>query len=326
MKNLLNTTALKMHLKTILLKTFFLNQRLTSIPQHFALTNPLGGGGNYKPNTLKSQSAMEYLMTYGWAILIIAIVMAALFSLGIFNPYTFSPKASPGSCQVIRTGAAVSLIGTCTGQIPESVASFPYYSVGSINLGYTPLYVNNLNQYLTALTITYWVKPRKPYVLVGFQTSTYAPPCFITGCTVPNGITVYTPSTPKNNVWSFISLTLLSSGSAIMYLNGNPGTAVSWNGITHISSFYMLGYFPSAESHSNASMANVQMYNTSLSGADIQSLYKEGIGGAPININNLVGWWPLNGNGKDYSGNGNNAEVNENVTFESHWYGGYTAP
>ena len=34
---------------------------------------------------LKSQSAMEYLMTYGWAILIIAIVLAALFSLGIFS-------------------------------------------------------------------------------------------------------------------------------------------------------------------------------------------------------------------------------------------------
>ncbi len=31
------------------------------------------------------QSAMEYLMTYGWAILIIAVVLGALFSLGVFN-------------------------------------------------------------------------------------------------------------------------------------------------------------------------------------------------------------------------------------------------
>jgi hypothetical protein len=36
-------------------------------------------------NTPKAQSAMEYLMTYGWAILVIAIVLAALFSLGVFN-------------------------------------------------------------------------------------------------------------------------------------------------------------------------------------------------------------------------------------------------
>jgi len=33
----------------------------------------------------KGQSAMEYLMTYGWAILIIAIVLAALFALGVFS-------------------------------------------------------------------------------------------------------------------------------------------------------------------------------------------------------------------------------------------------
>ena len=45
---------------------------------------------------------MEYLMTYGWAILIIAIVLAALFSLGVFNPTAYTPKASPGSCQVFR--------------------------------------------------------------------------------------------------------------------------------------------------------------------------------------------------------------------------------
>ena len=34
----------------------------------------------------KSQSAMEYLTTYGWVIIIIAIILLALFELGIFNP------------------------------------------------------------------------------------------------------------------------------------------------------------------------------------------------------------------------------------------------
>ena len=34
---------------------------------------------------MKAQSAMEYLMTYGWAILIIAVVLGALFSLGVFS-------------------------------------------------------------------------------------------------------------------------------------------------------------------------------------------------------------------------------------------------
>ncbi len=34
---------------------------------------------------LRIQSAMEYLMTYGWAILIIAVVLGALFELGVFS-------------------------------------------------------------------------------------------------------------------------------------------------------------------------------------------------------------------------------------------------
>ncbi|EFD92893.1 MAG: hypothetical protein BJBARM5_0401 [Candidatus Parvarchaeum acidophilus ARMAN-5] len=34
----------------------------------------------------RSQSALEYMMTYGWAILIIVIVAVILYSMGIFNP------------------------------------------------------------------------------------------------------------------------------------------------------------------------------------------------------------------------------------------------
>jgi hypothetical protein len=45
---------------------------------------------------LKAQSAMEYLMTYGWAILIVIIVAAALYSLGIFNPATYTGRIPTG--------------------------------------------------------------------------------------------------------------------------------------------------------------------------------------------------------------------------------------
>jgi hypothetical protein len=33
----------------------------------------------------KAQAAMEYLMTYGWAILIIIVVVAALYGMGVFR-------------------------------------------------------------------------------------------------------------------------------------------------------------------------------------------------------------------------------------------------
>lgn len=39
---------------------------------------------------MKGQGALEYLMTYGWALLIIVVVGAALFALGIFSPQTKS--------------------------------------------------------------------------------------------------------------------------------------------------------------------------------------------------------------------------------------------
>jgi hypothetical protein len=44
----------------------------------------------------KGQGAMEYLMTYGWALLVIIIVGAALFALGILNPATYQQRRCNG--------------------------------------------------------------------------------------------------------------------------------------------------------------------------------------------------------------------------------------
>jgi len=41
----------------------------------------------------KGQSAMEYLMTYGWAILVIIIVIAVLFYIGVLNPRNVTPSS-----------------------------------------------------------------------------------------------------------------------------------------------------------------------------------------------------------------------------------------
>ena len=74
-------------------------------------------------------------------------------------------------------------------------------------------------------------------------------------------------------------------------------------------------------------MANLQIYDTSLSSAEILAPYQEGIDGAPIRPQNIVGWWPLNGNAQDYSGNNNNnGQIGSGVTFTSLCTSGYTAP
>jgi hypothetical protein len=38
----------------------------------------------------KGQTALEYLITYGWAILVILVVLAVLWYYGIFNPSTWA--------------------------------------------------------------------------------------------------------------------------------------------------------------------------------------------------------------------------------------------
>ena len=75
----------------------------------------------------RAQSAMEYLMTYGWAILIIAVVLAALFSLNVFN-----------------SGAAIGS-GTCAGTPGYSCSAFSLAQNGVVSFtvkygGATTLY------------------------------------------------------------------------------------------------------------------------------------------------------------------------------------------
>ncbi len=78
----------------------------------------------------KAQSAMEYLMTYGWAILIIAIVLAALFSLGIFSSSSFTGTtciASSGflcSSPVWTAGTLHVTLGQSTGTNWSNVTFF----------------------------------------------------------------------------------------------------------------------------------------------------------------------------------------------------------
>jgi len=55
----------------------------------------------------KAQAAMEFLMTYGWAIMIVLIGIGALFFLGVFNPSTPSVCniSSPFICQDVAIKA-----------------------------------------------------------------------------------------------------------------------------------------------------------------------------------------------------------------------------
>ncbi|MFP3278658.1 MAG: LamG domain-containing protein [Candidatus Micrarchaeota archaeon] len=300
----------------------------------------------------KAQSAMEYLMTYGWAILIISVVLAALFQLGVFNPMTFAPKAPPGACQVFRpngpyTTSFINLEGVCSGELPQYVLEGgpnPNTYVAANDNTFNSTFANT-----DSLTVANWI-----YELPnsGCELSTiniYAPnwqfptPIFRFGVSgggwSPNRVMLelFTTSTQTNmfssnsvpyNSWHFIAATY--NGNYVnFYIDGVPAGVTSYNSIvsTGPRSEVVIGGNPYAgcSNFFPGYISNIQLYNTSLSANDIQALYLEGIGGAPIRLQNLVAWWPLNGNANDYSGNNNNGQAS-NVNFVSNWYNGYTPP
>jgi len=276
----------------------------------------------------KAQSALEYLMTYGWAIIIIAVVLVALVNLGVFTPSP--PTAIPGSCQVVRTTQGTELLGVC-GALPNYVAQFNGYNTRS------NMTLSNFNFPGLPFTITFWTKLYGYgggwFVDIGpFKSYTGYGGGFYTGKAYFWNYSGNEYSIPFPNLnteqWYFITLRLNSSGGVSAWLNGTFVGANQLAGPLYgrdccypvgIGGLYSGGGFI------QGNIANVQVYDTALSANEIQALYLEGIGGAPIDLQHLVAWWPLNGNANDYSGNNQNL-VPTNVMYTSNWQSGYSTP
>jgi len=83
----------------------------------------------------KGQSAMEYLMTYGWAILIVIVVVAALYGMGVFSlkgGVACSPCFSyfafvdyADGTLMVRNGAQIIDSINVTGGTPDVTAADP---------------------------------------------------------------------------------------------------------------------------------------------------------------------------------------------------------
>jgi hypothetical protein len=270
---------------------------------------------------MKSQSAMEYLMTYGWSILVIAVVLGTLYSLNVFSSANYAPKAPPGSCKVFKSTMGASLQGVCTNLQPQFVASF-----SGLNS-----YVNIVPQSTlptSALTVTAWIYSTGGsgyHAIVSAMTGPYTGAfdlsTNINNWQVGNGILTSRVSSGsiQNGQWYFLAGVYTANNNIVAYLNGVPGTPASILGSISYANSYCgqirIGQrCDSSANFYNGIISNVQIYNISLDQSQIQALYNEGFGGAPINPQGLVGWWPLNGDSKDYSGNNNHGTAT-NVVF-----------
>ena len=296
----------------------------------------------------KAQSAMEYLMTYGWAILVIAIVLGVLYYLGVFNSANLTPRAQPGSCRIFRpdgpgTNFDVGLSGTCNGELPQYVAKFDGQA-SYVSTSLSPSAVN------TPITISGWVyAPNNPASYMGYfgWRSTDSVPGSGDFYVLQLSGTNYLELRFQNSAgtqydyeggnavsvipdsWNFLAFTYDGS-QIIAYVNGKayapiPATGTFGAGTQSPFTIGCQDELGAIVNCANAMISNVQVYNTSLSQNSISALYAEGIGGAPIDQNNIVGWWPLNGNTHDYSGNLDNGAP-ANIVFTSTWASGYAQP
>ena len=290
-------------------------------------------------STPKAQSAMEYLMTYGWAILIIAVVLGALYYLGVFNTANLAPRAQPGSCKVVRpngpgTTTFINLAGVCTGQLPLFVGSFDGAS-STISLGTLSKLATSLGSHDTVSFWMYWTgdTSHSQYIVSfdGLAGGVYQVGLGNSGSyfgfSTANGDIYGISSAGLAGKWVHVVADFYNgayTGNSLLYVNGASQGLSQLVGSGQIGTIYTRPYLGAEYStgtyyyYFNGQISNVQIYNTSLSAAEVQGLYIEGIGGAPTRLQNLVGWWPLNGNANDYSGNGNNG-VQTNVVYTSTW-------
>ena len=374
-----------------------------------------------KPNR-KSQSALEYMMTYGWAILIIVIVAGVLYSLGIFTPSSstgttitgFSDFGVNGQCiqggalqlqitngigypinvtRINTTGSngqsvtintsvlilssqsqLVFIPGACpasagssysnpvtfTYKEPGQTLSGPYISNGRISgivsvstpaqtasfqqstLQASYIQASDSANFVNGVTVSFWLDPvNNGYWGVSNHWENAVSNNYCGGSFF---FFIEAGSNPPVESWSILNSTasqfrefpgvsltpgvfqqlvgIWNGNHIAVYLNGNlVGTNVSTVGPIQSNGGKVIisGSQPLSANGCNAlsgPTSNVQVYNTALSATEIKQLYEEGIGGAPLLNSGLVGWWPLDGNANDYSGNNNNG-VATNVSWVS---------
>ncbi len=156
----------------------------------------------YNPLSKKAQSALEYMMTYGWAILIIVIVAVILYSMGIFNPSSSVTATSSGFSPFTPSSAI------CTAG-PGGYTEISFV-VGGLPNGASSVTIDKL--YLTSPS--------------GFSSSSSKQSTYISPTTVTPGQTFNVVIAGENCSSSGISF---SSAASLQYSYSTPAGNVNAN-------------------------------------------------------------------------------------------------
>ena len=180
------------------------------------------GKGKQRRHALKLQSAMEYLMTYGWAILIIAVVLGALFSLGVFgnllgNHCVTTPGWSCISATLATNGILTMSIGQATGTINLQAAACSSVADSTGYPEYGPQASNSILNVTTANEAGLGVSFSTSTVSSG-QTFALSVPCYSSASQTYSSGSL-TPSYTLGQAFTgyvWLKYTLTSGGSPII--------------------------------------------------------------------------------------------------------------
>jgi hypothetical protein len=288
----------------------------------------------------RAQSTLEYIMSYGWAIIIVLIIVAALYELGAFSSTNLSSRVQPGACIVTRvneygTSAGPTLSGECQAGLPEDVMT----SVNPIAGSYVSISGPGIESANQSFSVAFWVSTTYPNIsqVVVAKEGGYGI-CFGgRGITISDSAGHYYTAPFRANLdqWYFVAVSYSNaSGLAQIYINGSDVGSLlvpEFNQSQNSDTMYLSGTKSGRVCNTNVGLtgllSNVQLYDDALPDSDVEALYLTGIGAAPVQLNYLTGWWPLNSNLNDYSSfNATGTIVGHGNGYTSFWTAGYSSP
>ena len=184
----------------------------------------------------RSQSALEYMMTYGWAILIIVIVAVILYSMGIFNPSSSVTFTSSGFTPFTISSTICNSIGLKVGIVAGPIPA------GANSITVSKVYISSAtgaNTTAASYTLT------NPVSLKSGQTAVLFIPniaCNSAGIKYSfSGNLQYSYSTTAGNVVENTTGTIAGTTSASVNsfteynLPANAQWTVQYSGVNHTS-------------------------------------------------------------------------------------------
>ncbi|MGC8537478.1 MAG: LamG-like jellyroll fold domain-containing protein [Candidatus Micrarchaeia archaeon] len=286
---------------------------LTNLPNS---TPPLKPYLVYSGSSIPSQIQAEnnqYALLDGPALSLLNI---SSLNNSINQGYTY---ASPYAQSYLQQASNLSL-----GSSPEGIFSFnplqrqvSYFNGANSEISTANIIVTSAN----TITETAWVymypttQTYSGLAYYGSQSTcgqTFAPYMQPTGLPgLSDWCNNFNPSGTGNfDQWDFVAFTQNGSSVRLYYNNENFSGSLTTDTLdmpvgTSVPIYIGTGQLGAGQ-YFHGYIANIQIYNRSLTSYQIKSIYDEGIDGKPLSGGGLQEWYPLDGNAQDYSGNGRN--------------------